>query len=220
MGGNYSVLSTSVMDECTPLVFPGPASIKVEYVNETAYASYHYQGVKDCSGSERKFLAYWTVGSCESFEVGNDVWSQMRVWVRKSIADGAGNLCMNDDDQKVYQTIKANISNVQKDCIFTGVKGDSCFKHFMGSAKEGQDCVSDCVDKKTSLSTTCSSCFGQISACVYSNCVMHCLDAKSPDCISCTKDHCKKDFVTCTGFDDLPPVELSMHKELADQVVV
>merc|ERR1719201_2469542 len=80
--------------------------------------------------------------------------------------------------------------------------------------------MSDCVHKRTELSTTCSSCFGAISGCVYKNCVMHCLDAKAPACISCTKQYCLADFVTCTGFDDLPPAELESISKNVDQIIV
>merc|ERR1711982_216340 len=117
------------------------------------------------------------------------------------------------------------ISNIQKDCIQNGAPGVDYLHHcirvfFTGSVKEGEDCMTDCVHKRTSLSTTCSSCFGQISGCVFKNCVMHCIDAKAPGCISCTKQYCLKDFVNCTGFDDLPPAGISMPSELVDEMLV
>jgi hypothetical protein len=74
--GDYEVLSTDKLDECTPFLIPAPASVRVEYSNETTYASYHYQGVPDCSGARKK-LGDWIVGSCE--DLGG--YSQMRVWV-------------------------------------------------------------------------------------------------------------------------------------------
>merc|ERR1711862_315557 len=119
-----------------------------------------------------------------------------------AFVNAADKQCVDDADQKIYKTIKTNISNIQKDCIQNGAPGV------------------DCVHKRTSLSTTCSSCFGQISGCVFKNCVMHCIDAKAPGCISCTKQYCLKDFVNCTGFDDLPPAGISMPSELVDEMLV
>merc|ERR1719215_2103312 len=122
------------------------------------------------------------------------------------------NACKNNADDEIYKVIKNNISNIQKDCIMNGAPGvnytQHCLKKFIESEPAGEACMSDCVHKKTELSTTCSSCFGSISGCVYKNCVMHCLDAKAPACLSCTKQYCLKDFVSCTGFHDLPPAEV------------
>lgn len=75
--GNYTVLNTDKLHECTPYLIPAPASILVEYLNETAYASYHYQGVTDCSGAKPRRLGEFVVNSCEDL----DGFSQMRVWV-------------------------------------------------------------------------------------------------------------------------------------------
>jgi len=75
--GEYSTLSTDNMNECTQYLIPAPASICVEQKNDTAYSSYHCQGVTDCSKEKRTFLADWAVGVCEVF--GD--YSQMRVWI-------------------------------------------------------------------------------------------------------------------------------------------
>jgi len=75
--GNSTVLSTDKLDECTPYLIPAPASIRVQYVNETAYASYHFQGVTDCSGTG-EYLQTLIVNSCTK----HDGYSQMRVWVQ------------------------------------------------------------------------------------------------------------------------------------------
>ena len=79
--GAYSIGSTDVMNMCTPFSIPAPASIFVEQTNGTSYASYHYQGVKDCSGSNKAFLASFLVGQC-SGDLGG--YSNMRVWVYNS----------------------------------------------------------------------------------------------------------------------------------------
>eukprot|EP01052_Picozoa_sp_SAG31_P049229 SAG31_NODE_10675_length_1111_cov_1.465415_1_plen_202_part_00 len=76
--GSYKVLSTDVMDQCTPFHIPAPASILVVQKNGTAYSSFHYQGVTDCMGVRRTFLQDLTVGAC-SGDLGG--YSQMRVWV-------------------------------------------------------------------------------------------------------------------------------------------
>jgi hypothetical protein len=75
--GEYSTLSVDNMNECTQYFIPAPASVWVEQKNDTAYSSYHCQGVTDCSEEKRKFLADWAVGACENF--GD--YSQMRVWI-------------------------------------------------------------------------------------------------------------------------------------------
>jgi len=74
--GNPAILSTDVMNECTPFLIPAPASIYVYQTNDTVYTSYHFQGPRDCSGAGTK-LGDFVVGSCESF----DTYSQKRVWV-------------------------------------------------------------------------------------------------------------------------------------------
>jgi uncharacterized protein YheU (UPF0270 family) len=85
--GDYSILSTDNMDECTQHLIPAPASIWVEQKNDTAYSSYHCQGVTDCASEKRVFLSDWIVGTCENF--GD--YSQMRVWVTpKSVPASAG----------------------------------------------------------------------------------------------------------------------------------
>lgn len=74
--GKFSVLSTDNMNECTQFYIPAPASIWVAQKNDTAYSSYHCQGVTDCSKDKRVFLADFVVGTCEDF----GAYSQMRVW--------------------------------------------------------------------------------------------------------------------------------------------
>merc|ERR1719282_801595 len=134
------------------------------------------------------------------------------------------NACKDEADDRIYSVIKSNISNIQKDCIMNGAPGvnytQHCLRKFGEGVPAGEACMSDCVHKRTELSTTCSSCFGAISGCVYKNCVMHCLDAKAPACISCTKQYCLKDFVACTGFRDLPPAMAASSIENLQQVLV
>merc|ERR1712176_583529 len=75
--GTYAKLSTDNMDECTPFLIPAPASIWVAQKNDTAYSSFHCQGVTDCNVEKRKFLSDFVVGTCE--DLGG--YSQMRVWI-------------------------------------------------------------------------------------------------------------------------------------------
>eukprot|EP00929_Paragymnodinium_shiwhaense_P104062 TRINITY_DN6803_c0_g1_i4.p1 TRINITY_DN6803_c0_g1~~TRINITY_DN6803_c0_g1_i4.p1 ORF type:complete len:202 (+),score=30.22 TRINITY_DN6803_c0_g1_i4:82-687(+) len=155
--GNYSVLSTDVMDECAPKLIPAPASIKVEYVNETAYASYHYQGVQDCSGKTREFLAYWLVGTCESFE--NDAYSQIRAWVRTPAPSNA--TCEAPGDcGRAYQACCAGSKAMGRgDCAChlrngtgTAVSGDcgTCGKAYVACCQafqlKGFPCTCDIKD--------------------------------------------------------------------------
>jgi hypothetical protein len=76
--GNYSVLNHDNMNECTPKYFPAPASYWVEQKNETAYSSFHCQGVLDCSKDKRELFGDFIVGTCEDF----GGYSQMRVWIK------------------------------------------------------------------------------------------------------------------------------------------
>jgi len=124
--GNFTVLSADVMNECTPYLIPAPASIFVNQTNDTAYASYHYQGPQDCSG-EGKRLAYFIVGECASYQD----YSQMRVWVeapRPPVSScGAPGLC-----GRAYQAC----------CTASELTGGSCTCHLHnGTGKAGsQDC--------------------------------------------------------------------------------
>eukprot|EP00930_Biecheleria_cincta_P031515 TRINITY_DN21872_c0_g1_i2.p1 TRINITY_DN21872_c0_g1~~TRINITY_DN21872_c0_g1_i2.p1 ORF type:complete len:218 (-),score=41.81 TRINITY_DN21872_c0_g1_i2:217-819(-) len=77
--GDYEVMNTDMMDTCAPKFIPGPASIKIEYVNETTYATYHYKDVVDCSGSTREFLEFLSVGPCVNDPL--EPWSQKRAWI-------------------------------------------------------------------------------------------------------------------------------------------
>jgi len=84
--GKYSVVNTDELDSCTAYAIPAPASIKVAQINDTAYASYHYQGTFDCTGNQEQHLEDLIVGTCTDY--GD--YSQMRTWVRSAPAtDGA-----------------------------------------------------------------------------------------------------------------------------------
>ena len=76
--GSYTILSTDVMDFCTPFSIPAPASDYITQVNETAYTMYHHQGVQDCSGGTVEREGTYVVGTC-SGDLGG--YSQMRVWL-------------------------------------------------------------------------------------------------------------------------------------------
>jgi len=108
--GNGTVLSTEKMDECTTYIIPAPASVRVAYLNETAYASYHYQGVTDCSG-EGKLVTTITVNSCTS----DDGDSQKRVWV-EAPAPPPGACGQPGDCGRAYQAC----------CLASQLKGSPC----------------------------------------------------------------------------------------------
>ena len=79
-GDDYDILSTDVMGECAPFIIPAPASIHVEYNNQTSYCSYHYQGNKECKGYTRKLVGCFVVGTCVKYTEFGDPYSQKRVW--------------------------------------------------------------------------------------------------------------------------------------------
>lgn len=74
--GEHTVVNTDQMDTCTPYLVPKPSSIKTAQLNETAYSTYHFAGVQDCSGAPEKVGDDRIVGTCEN--LGD--YSQMRVW--------------------------------------------------------------------------------------------------------------------------------------------
>lgn len=78
--GDFDVLNTDVMGECTSYRIPAPASIHTEYKNQTTYCSYHYQGDTECQGSTRTLVMCLDVGHCQNFTDFGDIYSQKRVW--------------------------------------------------------------------------------------------------------------------------------------------
>lgn len=76
--GNYTIMSTDVMEFCTPFRIPAPASDFVEQINATAYATYHHQGTTNCQGGTVQREAIFLVGTC-SGDLGG--YSHMRVWL-------------------------------------------------------------------------------------------------------------------------------------------
>jgi len=147
--GEYTILNTDTMDECTPYLIPAPASLYINQTNDTAYASYHFQGPTDCSGMGT-FVSYWVVGTCTSF--GD--YSQMRIWIKSppppTSACGVPGTC-----GRAYQAC----------CAGSMVAGKPCTCHlYNGTGKAGaQDCGScgkafvDCCTgfKITGHSCTC-----------------------------------------------------------------
>lgn len=76
--GKYTVLNRDNMNECTPKYIPEPASYWIVQKNESAYSSYHCEGVIDCSGKDKcELFGYFIVGTCE--DLGG--YSQKRVWI-------------------------------------------------------------------------------------------------------------------------------------------
>eukprot|EP00440_Ansanella_granifera_P031999 gb/GFBE01034731.1/.p1 GENE.gb/GFBE01034731.1/~~gb/GFBE01034731.1/.p1 ORF type:complete len:196 (+),score=48.87 gb/GFBE01034731.1/:1-588(+) len=112
--GKYEVLHTDELDTCFPFFIPAPASIKAVWVNDTAYASYHWQGVQDCSGDQGEFEADFIVNSC----VNMGGYSQMRVW-KTSPPPSAGVCEVPGDCGRAYQAC----------CLASQIKGAPCNCH-------------------------------------------------------------------------------------------
>jgi len=108
--GDYAVLNTDKLGECKPFLIPAPASVRVEYLDETTYSSYHYQGETDCSGARTKIKDF-VVGSCE--DLGG--FSQMRVWL-SSPSPPPGRCEEPGDCGVAYKAC----------CAASGLKGDPC----------------------------------------------------------------------------------------------
>jgi hypothetical protein len=80
--GEYNILSTDNLNECTQYTVPAVASILVVQMNSTAYVSYQYPtGIADCTGAKRTLEFVGVVGVC-SGDLGG--YSQMRVWLFNS----------------------------------------------------------------------------------------------------------------------------------------
>jgi len=157
--GDYTVLNTEKLDECTPYLLPAPASIWTEYLNETAYASFHYQGVADCSGNGRK-LDDWIVGSCT--DLGG--YSQKRVWITAPTPPPAS--CEEPGDCGRAYSACCAVSRVKgspcacglrngtgeagsRDCGFCGKAFVTCCEGFRLT---GHPCACDVADKAAAAS--------------------------------------------------------------------
>mmetsp|Transcript_88112 Transcript_88112/g.197010 ORF Transcript_88112/g.197010 Transcript_88112/m.197010 type:complete len:199 (-) Transcript_88112:331-927(-) len=127
--GEYDALNKDVMGECHPYLIPKPASVKVEYLNDTYYTAYHYSGVQDCSGSERTQLAVMAVGQCQ--DLGDNT-SQQRVWITTP-APPPTTCAAPGDCGRAYQAC----------CVGFGVRGHRCGCHLHGNGSGtalSQDC--------------------------------------------------------------------------------
>eukprot|EP00931_Biecheleriopsis_adriatica_P068288 TRINITY_DN42262_c0_g1_i1.p1 TRINITY_DN42262_c0_g1~~TRINITY_DN42262_c0_g1_i1.p1 ORF type:complete len:212 (+),score=45.66 TRINITY_DN42262_c0_g1_i1:54-689(+) len=117
-------------------------------------------------------------------------------------------------DSKIWNDgLKSNIEPVVKECISKGIPGGAgttkersdCFNAFAredAAGKMGGDapiCVSDCVAKKTGLSSSCSDCFGQRAVCTFKNCMFKCMDSGSDSCKQCGTENCAEAFELCTA---------------------
>jgi len=111
--GEYTVLSTDQLDQCTPYFIPAPASIKVVQKDDTTISSYHYQGTMDCSGPSQH-MGDFVVNSCTN----EGDYSQMRVWVTAPSPSG-GTCEVPGDCGRAYQAC----------CVGSEVKGEPCTCH-------------------------------------------------------------------------------------------
>jgi hypothetical protein len=89
----------------------------------------------------------------------------------------------------------------------------------MNSSDDGERCMTDCVEKRTSLSASCSGCFGKIAKCTYEHCISPCIDASSPACIACSDKYCKADFQSCSGINGLSGSVNTMAPSLPEKVM-
>eukprot|EP00441_Pelagodinium_beii_P046137 CAMPEP_0197619516 /NCGR_PEP_ID=MMETSP1338-20131121/527_1 /TAXON_ID=43686 ORGANISM="Pelagodinium beii, Strain RCC1491" /NCGR_SAMPLE_ID=MMETSP1338 /ASSEMBLY_ACC=CAM_ASM_000754 /LENGTH=198 /DNA_ID=CAMNT_0043188493 /DNA_START=64 /DNA_END=660 /DNA_ORIENTATION=+ len=129
--GDFKVLNQDLMDECTPYLIPAPASLKVEQLNDTAYATYHYQGIQDCSGPDGKFQRAWFVEQCEDQGDGT---SLKRAWVTGPAPSppSPGSCMVPGDCGRAYQAC----------CLGSHVKGEPCNCHLTSGT--GEATSTDC----------------------------------------------------------------------------
>jgi len=142
--GDYSVINTDLMDECTPYLIPAPASILVVQVNDTNYAAYHYQGVQDCSGPDGKLVNSLVVEHCEDMGDGT---SHKRAWVTgpSPPPPAPGSCSAPGDCGTAYQAC----------CLGAQIKGESCACHLQNGTG-GQATSSDCSTCGKAFVACCS----------------------------------------------------------------
>ena len=92
----------------------------------------------------------------------------------------------NEGDKVSWKARRNEVTKALNEC------GSSCW----GEAQ----CTSDCMMKKTELSTKCANCFGSFSGCGRSQCWLSCMfNPTSQGCVSCVTQYCVDAFIKCSG---------------------
>lgn len=105
--------------------------------------------------------------------------------------DDAG-ACVGAADVAALAAVVDTIDDVTQACTFQCIR-----------ASRPARCVSTCIQGDVGLSAGCADCFGQISTCITSNCLLDCIDATSAACATCRQTKCEPAFLTCAGIS--PP---------------
>ena len=97
-----------------------------------------------------------------------------------------GNVQCNQEDNKIWNIRKNEVKKALGEC------GPSCWG--------GAQCTTECMLKKTELSTKCANCFGNFAGCGKSNCSWSCMfGTTTSSCINCVKKYCVDGFKRCSG---------------------
>ncbi len=114
--------------------------------------------------------------------------------------------CTNAADQAIYDS-GADVGAIAGGCAaLDGVCGGAVGA-VVGSGGNSEsarealgDCIAQCVSEDTGLSSGCTSCYGMITACGASACLVPCAaDAASQECADCSLENCGF-FEACLGF--------------------
>lgn len=124
-------------------------------------------------------------------------------------------LTYTDDDGNTFSGTDASAA-IGADCIFGTETSDPllegcgaesgvvivCFPNCEPSVTQAlADCVAQCTQDATGLSTECMACTGGTVACGAASCTRQCVaDTNAPICIDCRCDNnCTPDFDDCSG---------------------
>jgi len=94
--------------------------------------------------------------------------------------------CDNTADNTTLAGVQATLETKIETCAF------ECLG-------QGAACSTTCIQRETSLSSGCATCFGEVIACTITNCALQCLNASSAGCTTCRDTNCTPAFETCAG---------------------
>ena len=101
----------------------------------------------------------------------------------------AGN-CVNEADLAIYGQLDGNVE--WNKCVPGAPSGMGCLADVA--------CNTACVSANTGLSMECSSCFGELVACLIGNCAGVCGNGGgTPECSACVEQSCGEGYRGCFG---------------------
>lgn len=104
--------------------------------------------------------------------------------------------CTSGSDITAWDNMKDDMTNNMTNCA--GLSSvDKCTSIFKLKA----DCVSNCMAHTDGFSASCSSAFGTLAECGFTNCKSACITGPTSEgCVTCNEQKCTADFHASTGF--------------------